>query len=226
MTIDLSASIKTEKAKTEGTSPLRLFAIEYGDSAASVLYFAQHNVDVEYFKPNTTSQQTYTAFPAQVGNIEYATVDQSPKVTVTVSNVDRAMSSYLLTYDGLRGRKVSIIRVFKSLITDPNACIVDHYYVDSAGLTGAQARFDLVPRTTSEGVSVPLRRYARNQCQWTFKSEECTGSAEGGTPSNASLQSGSGFTTCMKTVGSCASYANIERYGGFPGIPKRRVYFG
>jgi lambda family phage minor tail protein L len=223
MTLDLTATVVTEKAKTEGTAPLRLFAIEYGDSSASILYFAQHNVDVEYFKPNTATQQTYTAFPAQVGNIEYATVDQSPKVTVTVSNVDRAMSSYMLTYDGLRGRTISIIRVFKSLISDPNACIVDKYCVDSAQLTGQAVSFELAPKTTVDGISVPLRRFSRYQCQWTFKSQECTGTP--GTPSNSSLAS-PGYTTCRKSLGSCASYNNITRYGGHPGIPKRRVYFG
>ena len=60
------------------------------------------------------------------------------------------------------------------------------------------------------------------QSQWEWQSEECTGTS--GTPTNSSLAS-SLLTTCSKTLASCDDYNNTTRYGGFPGVPTKRVFW-
>ena len=222
MAISLNASFVEEKNKLEGTAPIRLFEITYGDSAASKLHFAAWNEDIDYFLPNTATAQTYTKAPLELGNLEYSFVEEMPGVDITISNVDRTITSYLELYDGLRGRDITQIRVFKSLLNNPSACIVEKYYVDSAQVGTHHAQLRLAPKVAVYKLTVPKRIYRRNQCQWRFKTEECTGTS--GTPTNSTLASPS-ITTCMKTLGSCASYNNISNYGGFPGIPRRRVIF-
>lgn len=222
MTVSLNASYTEEKNKLEGTAPIRLFEITYGDLAASKLHFAAWNEDIDYFLPNTATAQTYTKAPIKLEDLEYNYVEEVPGVDLTISNVDRTITSYLELYDGLRGREITTIRVFKSLLTNPNACVVEKYFVDAAEVGTHHARIKLAPKIAVYKLSVPKRIYRRNQCQWQFKTEECTGTS--GTPTNSTLASPS-ITTCMKTLGSCASYNNILNYGGFPGIPRRRVLF-
>lgn len=221
----LNASLIIEKNKLEGTTPIRLFEIQYADSSASKLHFAAYNEDISYFLPNTATAQTYTKAPIEVSNIEYTTVDNSPRVNISLSNVDRTIGEYLLSYDGLRGRPITIVRTFKSLLGNSNACIVEKYYIDSAQISLNDAQFNLVPRATVQGAQLPKRVYRRSQCSFKFKSLNCAGSSTLSTPTvNASIAS-SLITSCSKTLASCLQYNNLGRYGGFPGIPQKRVVF-
>jgi len=222
MTLSLNASLIVEKNKLEGSEPVRLLCIEYGDTAASKLYWAAYNKNLEYFQPNTATAQTYTAAPIEMGNMKYSKVSQQPTLDVTISNIDRTMVAYLEQNDGLRGRPFTVIRTYIDVLANASACLVETYYVDGAQSTLNSAKFSLVPKTTLYGIKVPKRTFLRDQCQWTWQSEECTGSAAGGVPTNSTLASAS-ITSCMKTLASCDVYNNTSRYGGWPGIPKSRV---
>ncbi len=224
MTVSLNASLIVEKNKLEGSTPIRLLCIEYGDSAASKLYWAAWNEDVDYFQPNTATAQTYTAAPIEFGTFKYNKVDSQPSMDVTISNIDRTAVSYLENNDGLRGRPFQLIRTYVDSLSNASACLVETFYVDGGQSTMKSARFQLVTKTHLMGIKCPKRIQLRNQCSWKFKGVECAGTATVATPTvNATLASSS-RTTCMKTLGSCASiYNNTSRYGGWPGIPKSRV---
>lgn len=219
----LVASYITEKNKVEGHVPLRLFAIEYGDSAASWLYWAAWNKNVEYFQPGTATAQTYTAVPIEVGQLERGDVSETPSLSLSISNVDRTVIAYLELYDALRSRPVKVVRTFESLLSDENANTVETYYVDGGSATANSVELRLVPKTVFYQIKIPNRAYRRNQCQWEFKSLQCAGAATlNATYVNATMYNGA-ITTCLKTLASCDSYDNTIRYGGFPGIPRRRV---
>jgi len=220
MSNTLNASFIQEKNKVEGAVPIRLLAIEYGDQAASWVYWALWNEDIDYFQPGTATAQTYTAAPAEVGRLESGPIDQAPSQTLKVSNADRTMIAYLEINDGLRGRKVKIIRTFEGLLNNASANVVETYYVDGSKAKKDQAELKLVGRTTFYKITVPNRTYRRDQCQWQFKSQDCTGTS--GTPTNSTLASPS-VTSCNKTLASCDIYNNTSRYGGFPGIPAAKV---
>lgn len=222
MAKDLSASFTTEKFRVEGMAPLKLLEIEYGDSAASKLWWCEWDDDITYFQPNTATTQAYTAVPMKLGDITYTGVDQSPSLSLTVSNVDRAMVSYMENNDGLRGRKVTVVRTFADMLGNASACMVESYYIDGGSSTKNTVSLQLVPKTTIYNIQLPRRVYRRDQCQWYFKGGECTGTS--GTPTNSSLASAL-ITTCLKTLASCDVYNNTSRYGGFPGIPRKRVIF-
>lgn len=218
----MNASLKVEKNRLEGSTPVRLLCMEYGDLVASRVYLAAWNEDIEYFQPGTATAQTYTAAPIKMGSMKYSQVSQQPTLDVTISNIDRTMVAYLEQNDGLRGRAFTVVRTYTNLLSNASACIHETYYVDGAKSTLKSAIFTLVPKTTLFGIKVPKRTMLRDQCAWTFKGEECTGSPTGGTPSIGTLASPS-VTTCMKTLASCDVYNNTSRYGGWPGIPKTRV---
>ena len=220
----LVASFITEKNKLEGQTPLRLYAIQYGDATASWVYFAAWNQSVDYFQPGTATAQTYTPAPIELSAMERGDVSEAPSLRLSVSNVDRTMSAYLELYDALRGREVKIIRTFEPLLSDENANVTETYYVDGGSTTAQSAELRLVPKTVFTQIKIPGRTFRRNQCQWEFKSLECAGAATLTAPYvNASLAN-AGITTCLKTLASCDAYVNASRYGGFPGIPRRRVW--
>lgn len=220
MPINLNASLLVEKNRFQGSNPVRLIVIEYGDVAASKLYWAAYNEDVEYFMPNSATPQTYTAAPIKMGQLKYSQVSQQPTMDVTVSNIDRTMVAYLEQNDGLRGRPFTVIRTYLDVLSNASANLAETYYVDGAQSTLKSAKFTLVPKTTLFGIKVPKRTFLRDQCQWLFKGLECTGTS--GTPSNSTLASPS-VTSCLKTLASCDVYNNTSRYGGWPGIPRTRV---
>lgn len=219
---DLSASFTQYKSKFEGITPIHLFSIAYGDSAASKVYWAEWNEDVAYYQPNTATAQTYTAMDMKLSDISYTSVDKSPQLTLTIQNIDRVMVAYMENNDGLRGREVNIVRTFGELLSNASACTVETYFVDGGSSTINEVQLTLAPLTTIYNIQLPRRTYRRDQCQWHFKGDECTGTS--GTPTNSSLAS-SLITTCLKTLASCDAYNNTSRYGGFPGIPKKRVIF-
>jgi len=224
MAQSLVASYITEKNKIEGQTPLRLFAMEYGDSAASWLYLAAWNKSIDYFQPGTATAQTYTPAPIELGAIERGSVNEAPSLSLRISNVDRTIVAYLELYNALRGREVKIIRTFDSLLSDENANVTETYYVDGGSTTAQSAELRLVPKTVFTNIRIPNRVFRRNQCQWEFKSLQCAGAATLTAPYvNASLASPL-LTTCLKTLASCDAYVNASRYGGFPGIPRRRVW--
>lgn len=222
MARDLSASFIEYKSKMEGLTPIRLYEIEYGDVAASKVYFAEWNENVNYYQPNTATAQTYTAMSMKIQETTYTTVDQSPSLNLEIQNIDRSLVAYMENNDGLRGRPVQIIRTFQEGLGNASACTVEKFWIDG-GDSGLNAvRLTLTPKTSIYNIKLPRRVYRRDQCQWYFKQTECTGTS--GTPSNSTLASAS-VTSCMKTLASCTAYNNTTRYGGWPGIPKRRVIF-
>ncbi len=219
----LVASVITEKNKVEDHIPLRLYSIEYADSVASKVYFAAWDKNIDYFQPGTATVQTYTAAPIEVSEMERGNIDETPGLTLTVSNVDRSIIAYLELYDALRGRAVKIIRTFDSLLADSNANVVETYYIDGAGAAAQTVQLRLVPRTVFYQIKTPARTFRRNQCSWEFKELYCAGAATLNATYVNSSMANAAFTTCLKTLASCDDYNNTARYGGFPGIPKQAV---
>jgi len=219
----INASFVEKKNALEGITPIKLLAIEYADSAASVLYWSAWNKNIDYFQPNTATAQTYTAAPIDISDISYTSVDSAPSMSITVADVDRTFGAYLEQHDGLRGREVTILKVFDELLSNASANVTEKFYVDGSQSGQDKITVSLVPKTTIYNITVPSRVYRRNQCQWEFKSLECLGTTTLSTPAiNATLAS-SLITTCLHTLASCDSYNNTSRYGGFPGIPRKRV---
>jgi len=154
----------------------------------------------------TWGGQTWAAFPFDIDDMGEAGRGEVPRVSLRVSNVSRAIQSYIEQYDGGIDSTV-ILRVVHAdhLVgteTDTVLCRLD-FTVTGCTANSKEVVFSL-------GASnpwfrrVPLGRVRKNFCRWKFKSNECTYSGA--------------ETTCDKTLTRCRELNISERFGGFPGV--------
>jgi len=127
-------------------------------------------------------------------------------LSLTVSNVLRAVESYILDTNGAVGSTVTI-RIVYSEALDQGAVIEESFTVLKTTCNAEVVEFEL----GAENLLLrkfPKEVYFRHNCRWKFKSTEC--GYAGAT------------TTCNRTMGACIDLdggSNISRFGGFPGIP-------
>ena len=142
-------------------------------------------------------------------------------------------SFFLETNDAMRGRKVTIKQVFYKHIdgqpgSDTSAFIEDEYFIDSALATEILATFTLTGKVDILQITLPRRKYSRRHCQWMYKGEGCfleNGSGGFSAPDGFILDpSGPTGDACNKTLQQCDDHVNRLRFGGFPGVPSRRLY--
>lgn len=198
-----NATFISEKNKQEN-QPVRIYEIYDYDGEDSNLYFAEWDSDI------TFDSQVYTKFPITIEAIGENGKGEIDTVRLTVENVSRTIQGYLETYD-LRGKKVSIKTVWANQLADANAYIEDVYYIDSYTADQMNVVFDLTSKLDVLNVQLPLGTYSRTHCRWKFKSDECGYSG--------------GESSCNRTLQRCRELSNQSRFGGFPSIPQRRIFF-
>ena len=214
---DVNSTFLNAKDTVNNATPINLITVHVKDSNAT-LYLCQYTdgQPITYFKPGTSVQQVYTPAPFRIGNIDSNIEGKVDALTLELSSIGKipgqttSVSEILHTYDGIRGAEVNVIKVFKGGLSDSNSYMRDVYYVDSCTLNQESANFTLTSKMEVQGVTLPLRKYRRDQCQWQAGSTEC----------------GVSITSCKKTIASCHGYGNIARFGGFPSIPTRGVIRG
>ncbi len=198
---NIDSTFKAEKAKQEN-QPIFLYTIEDYDGVSD-LHLAGYDTDITY------NSVLYSRFPIShefVGENNQGQIDQ---VKVRLANVSRLIQSYLEQYD-FRGKKVIIRMVWANQLADPDAYMDDAFYIDSYTADQSNVEFTLTSKFDVLGVDLPARRYARNYCNWKFKSPQCgyTGAE----------------TACDKTQQRCKELGNYQRFGAFPSVPTRRTY--
>ncbi len=192
-----------EEKNAQENEPVYLYTIYDYNSSGEHLHFAGYDSDIVF------NGITYSQFPIEHQSIGENTNGEIDSVRVRVSNVSRLIQYYLEEYD-FRGKKVAIITVWANRLDDADACIVDEYAIDSYTVNERDVTFFLTSNMDVLDITLPGRMYSRNYCRWKFKSDECGyAGAE---------------TTCNKTFQRCKELENQERFGGFPGIPLRRLY--
>ena len=123
-----------------------------------------------------------------------------------VSNVSRAIQSYIEQYDGGVDSTV-ILRVVHAdhlVGTESNTvfCRLD-FTVTGCTANAKEVVFSL-GASNPWNRRFPLGRARKNFCRWKFKSNECTYSG---------LE-----TTCDKSLSRCRVLGISRRFGGFPGV--------
>jgi len=173
-----SANFLTDK-NLETNKPIWLYRINITDSPASGddgdIYFAEYNADVAYYETNSgvVTARTYLAFPISHGGITENTENRIDTLEVNISNVSREIQAFVELYDGLRGHKVTLRRVFATHLADSSAYVEDIYYIDSVTATAETISFRLTSRLDVLKVYLPRRRVLRNHCPWTYKGQGC-----------------------------------------------------
>jgi hypothetical protein len=130
------------------------------------------------------------------------------RVTVTMSNVDRTLATWLTTTD-LEGYRLVIRMISRSVSSDSVVLFVGRCdratEVDNATVT-IQAQQDL----GSIENDVPWRQFSP-RCPLKFKSNECLAGQALGSKS-AAYQAA---TTCNKSWAQCTEYSNTKAFQGF-----------
>lgn len=205
MPLPMSSFAITEKNKLSSSSPfVIILQITIPGNPATVVYVANNNEDI------TWNGHTYYAVPMEINEISESSKNETPSVEIKIGNANRAIENYLQTYDSYtKNNGYTPITVVIMVINTGNL---------SNTTPEVQYQFNLQqPKTNAQWATFtlgapspycqrfPALRILKNQCQvLKFKDVECgyTGSA----------------TTCDRTLLTCRSYGNSQRFKGFPGV--------
>lgn len=205
MVRDIHADLKTAKNALNNTDAwLVLFDVYVSDS--EVLRLTNNEAAV------TWSSETYSPFPIGFESLEETGQGDLPYISCFVANVDRLVSGYLETHNGLLDRAVKMHIVNTS---NMSVGITINLMIRETTVTDTTVNFRLSHHPFFE-IQFPHQRWLRHRCRWQFKGTEC-GWTSGGTGSSE---------TCDKTLdgaNGCAAHLNQARFGGAPSIPRRRV---
>jgi lambda family phage minor tail protein L len=189
--------------------PIFLYTLYDYDGANNDLYFAEWDENV------TFDGQTYIAFPITHDSISENTIGQIDKVRISLCNISRYIQAILETYD-LRNKKVDIAIVFEDQLADTEAVVTETYWIGGYTADQENVMFTLTSKFDLLEVTLPLRKYTRNQCAWKYNESEC-----GVSSAIYTL-----YSTCPRTLAACRIRQNSERFGGFPSIPQRNIFIG
>ena len=194
----LGAALIPVKNSLENASPFLVLAeIQF---SGETIRLVRNEANITYLS------ETWTAFPFAIDTIAEMGKDEVPAVSLSVSNVSRAIQAYLEEYDGGIDATV-IIRVVHadnlSGTEDNTALVVLEFTVTNCTADSQNVTFTL-GSTNPWNRRVPMYRMHKNFCRWKFKSAQCGyAGAE---------------TECKKTLTRCRELSNSSRFGGFPGV--------
>ncbi len=206
MARDLHADLNTAKNTLHEDQPwLVLFDVFVTD--LEVLHLVDNETAI------TFGGNSYKPFPVGFEQLEESSSGDLPYLNVVAANVDRTISGYLESHGGLLDRKVVMRIVHQSNLAV--TAIESTLRIRQVSVTEEAVNFRLSHHPFFE-IELPHQKYYRHRCRWAFKGTECGWqSSQGGNASacDKSLNGGNG----------CNAHSNTERFGGFPGIPRRRI---
>lgn len=183
--------------------PIRLYQIHGPDlvgESPPFMALAEWNEDV------TFSGVTYNAYPIRIGRLISSRDGSVPTVNLDVENASRSFQEKVENYDGYRGTKVIIRTVDADLLGDTDAKVDDRFWIQACSITNQIITFHLATQFDIFNLSVPRRRFFRDQCPWIFRGANC--------------QYDGAETMCDKTWDTCRNTMdNAIHFGGFPGMP-------
>lgn len=177
-----------------------LYELNLGSSA---LRFVNNDTAI------TFDGNIYQPFAVAHSQISENSNNEVETIQITVSNISR-YAQQLCEDNELRKKSIKIIIVFKDELATNTAKIEDIFYIDTYEISEQNVIFTCTSKLDVLNVVLPGRIYTRTYCKWQFKGVECKyAGAE---------------TSCTKKFDRCIELNNTENFGGFPGIPSKKVY--
>jgi lambda family phage minor tail protein L len=219
MVRDLHADLKTAK-NILNTDEAWLVLFDLYVSDTEVLRLTNNEVGVIF------AGDTYSPFPVGFEAFEETSTGDLPYLNIVVGNVDRMISGYLESHGGLLDRKVIMKIVHESNLSTSTAVIESSLMIRETSVSETSVTFRLSHHPFFE-VDLPHQRFYRHRCRFAFKSGECGwDQAESSTTSSSCDKTLDGPNGC-KAHGDLydipANREHPDRFGGFPGIPRRRI---
>lgn len=169
---------------------------------------------------------TYTPYPIVHGGIAEDGEGNLPTIKVQVGAASLELSAVLDAHGGLEGQPCVVRLVNQADLADSAAQVRFDGVVVECTVTAD--RIDLtIGSYDLTKLQAPGRRYMREYCRFRYGGPEC-----GYDLTNSSLATA--FPSCQKTRAACVAHGQAEddagveilhprRFGGFPGIPRRRA---
>ena len=214
---------------------IELFELHYDNtlhgSTDILRWHAGSNADVT--GNITWNSNDYVRLPVQAEGFEYTNTGTLPRPTLSVANLDGAVTALLLgvnlTTPGndLTGAKVKRIRTLKKFLdgesaADPYATFpVEEWFIDRKATESRDVvSFELASKFDLSNKELPNRQVVANICQWQYRSSECgyTGSNYFDVNNNsvgtlAQDACGKRLSSCKKRFGENGELP----FGSFPG---------
>jgi len=193
----------TEKNKTSQTAPW-IWLVECRIDADNAIRVCQYTANVTW---PTAGGNEYKAYPIRFDTLGSSSDDGEQATTVTISNADRQLTSYLEDNAGLGGKPV-IVRLVHSSHLDETTVPEWRFEIADCSISRAAITWQLGPFSLYSW-QTPYRRFNRGFCNHTY------GQIDTGCPYN--LDAPNAMTSCEKTWEDCELHGdnqvinNIER---------------
>ncbi len=214
---------------------IELFELHYDNtlhgSTDILRWHAGSNADVT--GNITWNSNDYVRLPVQAEGFEYTNGGTLPRPTLSVANLDGAVTALLLgvnlTTPGndLTGAKVKRIRTLKKFLdgesaADPYATFpVEEWFIDRKATESRDVvSFELACKFDLSNKQLPNRQVVANICQWQYRSSECSYTGSNYFDVNNNSVGTLAQDACGKRLSSCKKRfgENGELpFGSFPG---------
>ena len=214
---------------------IELFELHYDNtlhgSTDILRWHAGSNADVT--GNITWNSNDYTRLPVQAEGFEYTNGGTLPRPTLSVANLDGAVTALLLgvnlTTPGndLTGAKVKRIRTLKKFLdgesaADPYATFpIEEWFIDRKATESRDVvSFELASKFDLSNKELPNRQVVANICQWQYRSSECSYTGSNYFDVNNNSVGTLAQDACGKRLSSCKKRfgENGELpFGSFPG---------
>lgn len=151
----------------------------------------------------TWDGETWVGFPFDIDMLGDTERGEVPRMNLKVSNISRAVQSYVEQADGGTDAPVVIRLIHETQFSTAEYAIRLDYTVSNTSCTSSWVTFEL-SASNQWNRRVPSTRCRKNFCRWRFKGSDCGYVGVG--------------TSCDKTLTQCKLYTNSDRYGGYPGL--------
>jgi phage-related protein len=156
----------TETKNLQVNSPVWLFHVECADaSGESDLFLTTGDADIQYFRfddAGNSYPQVYEAWPElSHDGLQFASNLEIQRPEVTLSNVSREIQAFLQSKNFLRGRVVRVIRTFRNLLNNAQACDIRRYKINSHSANANVVKFTLAGELDIMNRVLPSRYFYR-----------------------------------------------------------------
>lgn len=162
----------------------------------------------------TWKGETWVSFPFEIEEITDLSKNEIPTVSIKISNVSRAIESYLVQWDAYQKAngyapivvEISVVNTFViENMPDCDAEVTHTFELKKPKTDAKWATFTL-GATNIYTRRFPLNRILKNHCRYRFKGAD----GRCGYAGTA--------TECNHTLTRCRELDNSERFGGAPGV--------
>ena len=229
------SSVYADLSAISPSAIIELFELHYDStlhgSSDILRWHAGSNADVT--GNITWNSNDYVRLPVQAEGFEYTNGGTLPRPTLSVANLDGAITALLLgvnlTTPGndLTGAKVKRIRTLKKFLdgesaADPYATFpIEEWFIDRKATESRDVvSFELSSKFDLSNKELPNRQVVANICQWQYRSSECSYTGSNYFDVNNNSVGTLAQDACGKRLSSCKKRfgENGELpFGSFPG---------